>query len=342
MSAARGAARVVILGALVLLNARLVAQTPAPLASVRMGVTVVPETLSVGDRFAVRVRVQAPAGSVIQFPITADSGKSWEQSDPRALTPHGDQGALDQTATYRLVAWDTGTITPKFADVIVKLNGAERHIPIADVHLYVRTVLPADTTLRVPKGERDIVMAPIPWWWWWPYAVAALILLLIIWLLVWWWRRRRNRVAPPDAFGDAEREFERIDALGLLEAGERGRFVALNIEVLRDYLAARVVGAHRALTSGELLTALRSTSTIPASKLAPVLQEADLIKFARRSVSEERAAQLAGETRTIVREVEDRTKAEELAAREREERERSAKRPAPPASPQPPAKGQAA
>lgn len=324
-----------VLAALVVTWAPLAAQRPVPLSSVRTGVTVVPETLAVGDRFAVRVRVQAPAGSVIQFPLTADSGKSWEQSDPRGITLNGDQGAIDQTASYRLVVWDTGAIAPKFADVLVRLNGAERRIPIENVRVFVRSVLPADTTLRVPKGSRDILEAPTPWWWWWPYAVAAAISLLLIWLLFWSWRRRRNRVPPPDAFGDAEREFERIDALGLLEAGERGRFVALNIEVLRDYLAARVTGAHRALTSGELLATLPKTDAVPVSKLAPVLQEVDLIKFARRAVTEERAAQLAGDTRTMVREVEDRTQADERAMREREARER-------PAPPSPPAKGQAA
>ena len=42
-----------------------------------------------------------------------------------------------------------------------------------------------------------------------------------------------------DPFAHAKAEFQRIEALGLLDAGERGRYVALMIDVLRDYLAAR-------------------------------------------------------------------------------------------------------
>jgi hypothetical protein len=92
--------------------------------------------------------------------------------------------------------------------------------------------------------------------------------------------------------------------MGLLEAGERGRFVALMVEVLRDYLALRLPGAAPSLTSTELLWFLRSRSDLPVQRLAAVLSEADLVKFARRPVTAERAREIGQEARTIVREVE--------------------------------------
>jgi hypothetical protein len=163
------------------------------------------------------------------------------------------------------------------------------------------SVLPADTALHVPKPPREI-FGPVPaWWWpWLPLLVAAALLAA----LFWWWRRRRRRnaLAHPavDPYDLAEREFARIEALGLLEAGERGRFVALMVEVLRDYLAARVAVAHPSLTSTELIDVMRAAQSLAVERLAPVLGETDMIKFARRPVSTERAREIAREARSIV------------------------------------------
>jgi hypothetical protein len=127
--------------------------------------------------------------------------------------------------------------------------------------------------------------------------------LVIALLLLWWWLRRRKRgrpVALPDPFAQAEREFARIEALGLVEAGERGRYVALIVEVLRDYLASRFAKAPLSLTSTEVLAAVRGEPTVPNDRLMRVLNEADLIKFARRQVTADRAREIGREARAIV------------------------------------------
>jgi hypothetical protein len=103
-----------------------------------------------------------------------------------------------------------------------------------------------------------------------------------------------------DPFAHAEREFARLEKLGLLEAGERGRYVALMIEVLRDYFAAKYDVAPLALTSSELKAALRGQRAVALTRLARLLDEADLIKFARRPVTAERARELGQEARAIV------------------------------------------
>jgi uncharacterized protein (DUF1501 family) len=155
-----------------------------------------------------------------------------------------------------------------------------------------------------------VIPAPAPWW---PWLLAAAIILALL-LFLWWWLRRRRRDAGPivlDALAEAQREFARIDALQLLEAGERGRYVALNVDVLRDYLAARLEGAARSLTSAELLDALRARRAAGVERMAPVLGEADLVKFARRPVSAARAREIARELRAIVQDVENAVIAEQ-------------------------------
>src|SRR5439155_677048 len=77
-----------------------------------------------------------------------------------------------------------------------------------------------------------------------------------------------------------------------VDAGERGRYVALIVEVVRDYLAARYAKAPLSHTTTEVLAALHGERAVPNERLAHVLTEADLIKFGRRPVTAERAREL--------------------------------------------------
>jgi hypothetical protein len=70
--------------------------------------------------------------------------------------------------------------------------------------------------------------------------------------------------------------------------------------VLRDYLAARYPSAPLSLTSTELLGAVKGERAVPDDRLMRVLNEADLVKFARRQVTAERARELGREARSIV------------------------------------------
>ena len=293
-------------GVLAALAARPVAaQVTGPLASVQLGVSTRPESVTVGDPLELRVRVRAPARATIAFPDGPDSSAQVQAIASRAIVGAADASGTDRTAVYRLVAWDVGEVPAKLGDVVVALDGVERRIPLGDVIVKVHSVLPADTTLRVPKPPRPPFDVTIPWWrrWlWWILAALALIALLGWWV---WHRRHRRRpdASTADALAFAEREFSRIEALGLVEAGERGRHVALMVEVLRDYLALRLPEARASLTSSELLAALERVRAVPVARLATVLHEADLIKFARRVVTAERARELGREARAIAREI---------------------------------------
>ena len=282
------------------------AQAGGTLAGVQLGVSTRPDTVTVGDPLELRIRVRAPAGATIVFPDGPDSSAQVEAIASRALLGAANAGGTDQTAVYRLVAWEIGAVPAKLGDVVVTLAGAERRISLGNVTVTVRSVLPADTTLRVPKPPRPPLDVVIPWWrTWLPWMLAALALLGLI---AWWWRRRRRGTAMQatavDAHAFAEREFARIEALGLVDAGERGRHVALMVEVLRDYLALRLPDARASLTSGELLAALRGSRVVPVERLRGVLDDADMVKFARRVVNADRSRELGRDARAIARDVE--------------------------------------
>ena len=271
-----------------------------PVPRVQMGVTVRPETVTVGDPFRLVVRVRAPRSAVIEFPSAMDSGGAVEALDPVVVQPSTDTTAMEQTATYRLAAWDVGRLPLVLADILVRDADGERRLPLRNLVVHVRSVLPADSALRTPRPPRDVLDIPPPWWWWVVIGLAVMAVLLLLWS----WFRRRRRVTTTQAIDPlmlAEESFDRIDALGLVAAGERARHAALVIEVVREYLARVVVHAPTSLTSAELLAAVRAARGIPANALAGLLVEVDLVKFARRPISADRAVAIATDSRALVR-----------------------------------------
>lgn len=257
-----------------------------------------PDTVTVGQPFTVTLHVRAPAGATIVFPAGPDSAAAVQRLDPRTLASGRVDGAVDRTATYRMAAWDVGTLNLALPDVMVHSGGADQRVSLRDASVFVRSVLPADSTKRNPKPARDIFVGwAFPWW------VLAVVAAMAI--IAWLSRRRRRTTNVPAApaitpFDRAEREFTRVAALGLVEAGERGRYVALTIEVLRDYLGTRFPVASLSLTTPELLRELADARTVPHERLAALLAETDLIKFARRPLTTDRALDLGREARAIV------------------------------------------
>jgi hypothetical protein len=114
-------------------------------------------------------------------------------------------------------------------------------------------------------------------------AVAAIALGALAW---WWWRRRRARaveeppvpVLPPDYV--ALTELTRIEKLGLIERGEFKAYYTLVVDAVRHYLEGRFGVEAMDRTTVEVLDDVERRG-ISAEGLAPLLNEADLVKFAR-------------------------------------------------------------
>lgn len=281
-----------------LLAAPLLSQQPQ--IAVKAGVTVAPDSVRIGDPFRITVGIRAPVGATIEFPRAMDSTATVQSLDPVSVRTSADTSAVEQYADYRVAAWDVGSQPIKLDYVIVRLGNQTRRVPVMGSTVFVKSVLPADTAQRVPKPPRALFEVNLFPWWLLALIAAAIVALL---LLLWWWIRRRRKPAPEvivDPYARAVAEFDRIEALRLLDAGERGRYVALVIEVLRDYLAARYAQASLALTSTELSRSMRELPQVPGERLTRLLTEADLIKFARRPVSGDRAREIGREARAIV------------------------------------------
>ena len=296
--------------ALLLQQAVTTPQPPANLNQlpVQMGFRVKPDTVLVGQPFDLFVKVLAPKGVRFEFPLGPDTAT---QNGVRPIELRGEKivTMLGDTAValYHLVAWDVGTQSLRFPDVVIRYEGQERHAPLADANVFVKSVLPADTSLRIPKPPRPLIILPVFNWLLWAGILAAAIALVLLW---WAWRRWRSRPRPPiDAYVRAQQEFARIEGRKLVEKDESEEHVAVMVDVVREYLAARVPGVRRSNTSTELLSAMRPADGVEA-QLVRLLERADMVKFARASVSRDEATSTGTLAREIVDHVEARVNPE--------------------------------
>lgn len=287
------------------------------------------DTVTVGDPFTMTAMVDVPVGSTVQWPSITDTAASVSMRAAVRVTSEPHAGMRRETAEYALAAWDVGVLSIALGDVVVRGASDVQKVSLRSARIAVKTVLPLDTALHVPKPARDLFPRAVPWWEvWWPAAavVAALA------LLVWYWRRRRRtivkREAPPlDVYAKTLLEFDRLQRLGLADGGEGGRAVALAVEVLRTYLAVRLPDASMSRTSSELLAAADGDARVPRERLSALLANADRIKFARRPLAATEARALHDEARALVEYVELRDVARRKVqddlrkARERDERE---------------------
>lgn len=305
----------IALGVLLLLQGAMAApQTPVSVP-VRMGVSVNPDTVTIGDRFRVIVRVRAPAGSTIEFPASTDSAATVAlATDPVIGEPKlvaaasGPPTEMEQIAGYSMAAWDVGRQPLGIAEIVVRSGMAERRIPLGSYSVFVRSVLPADTTLHVPKPARDVIAFAYPWWLKWVLlALGILLALLLAWLAWRAYKRWKNKPVHPAAL--AQREFYRIEKLGLPDKNEGALHVALMTDVMRNYLAARAEGVRASHTSTELVVAARASGLVDpqwAAGLAELLHQSDLAKFAAWRMDAAQARALGADARAVVETVESR------------------------------------
>jgi hypothetical protein len=215
-------------------------------------------------------------------------------------------------ALYHLVAWDIGVQPLRFPDVRVTFEGQERRPPLGDASVFVKSVLPADTSLRVPRPARPLIVLPVFNWLLWLALLAATIAAALAW---WAWRRYRNRPKPPvDPYAHAQQEFARIEQRHLLEDGRFDEYYASMVDVTREYLAARILGVRRSDTSSELLRTMQPRDGVEG-ELPGLLERGDLVKFARAKVSLDEAREAGLALRAIVDHVEARVNPESEAAK---------------------------
>jgi hypothetical protein len=249
----------------------------APTLAASAGVA--PDTVTVGDHFRVLLRVQAPAGATVAFPDF--SLVEPVEAIDSVRVRRDSLGAW--IATYRLVAWTTSDSLVAAMPIRVRSpDAAVQDLRVRVKLPFVRSVLPADTSLHVPKPAKAVipivVTGPTPRGWLVPAILLATVLAGIVWLVI---RRRTPLTAGPvDARAAALKRLAEIEQERLLERGEVHAYHVRTSRVLREYLLA-VAGLGEDLTTTEVLWSMPRDGSGPAvvDELERLLREADRVKF---------------------------------------------------------------
>ncbi len=278
------------------------ASTPVRAPTVTVRVT--PEAPAIGDPITIELRVRAAVRSDVRFPVLPDTGTRLEPLDPRAMRDASTAEGIDRTAIYRLIAWDTGTMTPAFGDVIITRDGAVRRYPVVLAPMRIRSLLPADTTKRLPRPAADAIDAPSVRWRLWIVLVVIAGFAYLGWKRYRRWRDEKAN-APPDAIGRARAGFAHVGALDLLSAGEPGRHALAHATVLRRYMAARWPVAGADLTAQELAQKLpRGDFPILPDRVVALAERCEAVAYARAPIASAEAERIGIEAALIVEDLE--------------------------------------
>ena len=280
-------------------GAPIAAQSPEDSVG-RVTFRVLPETVTVGQPFDVRMRAIPPRGRQAVAPAVPDTGGIVEALDPATLTRRADTLLV----RYRLIAWQPGVLSIPFGPVLMRRDSSELAVPV-DVRVVVASVLPADSSDRVPKDPRELFPVVTHWWdRWWQWALALLVGVAAIYLLYRWRVRVPGKIPVAETpLARAESAFVRLEARSLPSAGEGGRHIALAAEIVRQYLADIEGSLALSLTNAELLRAVEPIDGIPDKQLAQFLHDVDAARFAGSTVDEFASRRVAGVARELVRDM---------------------------------------
>jgi len=87
----------------------------------RVTFRVLPETVTVGQPFELRMTIVPPAGRIGIAPAVPDTGGIIEPLDPAEVTRRGDTLRV----RYRLLAWQTGVLTIPLGPVLMRRDSSD-------------------------------------------------------------------------------------------------------------------------------------------------------------------------------------------------------------------------
>ncbi len=274
--------------------------------------TAVQPVAHIGEAVEVAVTVVHPAGWRVVAPQLEQEWGDFEvrEQSPVVVTasdgaPNG--GGESSRFTVTVMAWTLGEFsTPELALTVANEAGELVKVTAVPVTIRVESVLTeADLGLRDIKPQATL---PLPVWW--PWLAGALALVAV--LAAVWWRGRERATAVP--FIDtrlphqiALDELDSIAASGLAERGDFKHYYAQTTDVLRSYLDGTLGLMTLEQTTGEIRETIRPLTWQNEDKklLLNLLNEADLVKFAKVRPTTEDARRATDEAKQLVVAVKD-------------------------------------
>lgn len=259
------------------------------------------EAVTVGDPILLTVSVTHPAGSTVLFP---ELEPNWgdlvvrSQSAPQTADQGNGTAVTTQQIDVRLFALGAFN-TPELPITIADSSGALSQTSAAPIPLTVQSVLvEGDSELRDIKPQAALPVPAI-----WPFIVLGTVAAAAIAALLIWQRRRQPAIL------DNRLPYEKaLDALTHLDKQKypaNGRYkeqYAAVSDILRSYVETSRHIPLTDRTSAEMLPLLRQSNLHAADvqTLLLILEDADLVKFAKVQPSQHEAERLTNDARQFI------------------------------------------
>lgn len=257
--------------------------------------TIKPEknSILIGDQVNVELSVTLPAGSLVQWPLLADTLalniEILRKTGIDTLSSDNQKYTLKQNLT--VTSFDSGSyvIRPVVFKYSHKGDTATYFTETMPVKFDVQTIQtdpqadikPIKPPLKAPVTFREM----LPW-------IGLFLILLVLAGLVYYYLKTKKQVKPvvvsrlnlnipPDEA--ALEAFESLRIKKLWQSGRIKEYYSEMTDIVREYIELRFPVRAMEMTTGEIQAALRQTDiNAPArEKLLQVLSLADLVKFAK-------------------------------------------------------------
>ncbi len=273
-----------------------------------------------GDPIPLRLHATYPADWKVTLPELSTGSSlpaQWGPFEVREQTLLDpvvqNNGSVVTVREATVVLWSPGEHeTPSFAVHYRDAGGELREVFVRPLSINIASVLPESDSGKVEKHDlKPQASLPRPPVWPWlllGILVAALLYYAAEQLLP---RLRRRKEAeleavepvddrPPEII--AYEELDRITTLDLPAQGEFKHHYTLVTDCVRTYIEGIYQIPAMDRTTGELTNALRSARIMgePVSLIRPLLEKADLVKFAKLRPSLEQADDTVAQARHLV------------------------------------------
>ena len=255
---------------------------PTPIAEVNSPVTAVFSTSTteplLGQAFEITITINAPVGAeILSWPTFEMPMEMLEEGE---IITENLGATIQYSRTYKVVMWEVGEHLSAGTLLEYSFNGGRSAVPISSFFIQVPSqVENAETaSLRPSVSPIDLPYTP-------PYTyvgigVGLLLLILIAARLLQVSRRGMVRIVAASPLEKALAELEDLKNQNLPPA----TIYAMVADYMRQYIEGRFGIQAVEMTTLELTDALRGTNLLPKEqerRLKEILEQADLIKFAR-------------------------------------------------------------
>ena len=265
---------------------------------------------TVGDQIPLTLTVTHPNGYRVlplQFQDSAWGAlEIWEVAPPQvSVNPDGSE-TTSQTVYATL--WAPGEfVTPELPLSVSDTAGEIHKVNAAPLGLNVASVLvEGDTELRDIKPQASLPLPDL-----WPWVVGGLLIALVVAIVTglllrrWWLRRKAALANAPDNRLPHEVAFDELAQIEGLNLPTQQRFkehYTLVSDVLRQYVEKAFQIPTLDRTTGEIHRSLKLAPFSQENKqlLIKMLNEADLVKFAKVRPEVAMAQDYLGQARSFV------------------------------------------